>query len=85
MFLNRRTLTMPILLLDSTLQIDIYYECEDQDFEDNICLTIIERCPPAERLLHSGETHLYLTPDEARALGEALLTAANHSDADIAA
>lgn len=74
---------MPIHLLDNTLQIDIFYECEDQDFEDNVCLTIIERCPPAERVLRSGETHLYLTPDEARALGEALLEAADHSDPDI--
>jgi hypothetical protein len=76
---------MPIHLLDNTLQIDIFYECEDQDFEDNVCLTIIERCPPAERVLRSGETHLYLTPDEARALGEALLAAANHSDTNVAA
>ena len=72
---------MAIHLLDKTLQIDIFYECEDQDLEDNICLTVIERCPPAEKLLRSGETHLYLTPAEARALGETLLVAADRSAA----
>lgn len=73
---------MTIRLLEGTLQVDIFYECEDQDLEDNICVSIIERCPPAERLLRSGETHLYLTPGEARALGEALLTASEHSEAN---
>ena len=72
---------MTIRLLDGTLQVDIFYDCEDQDLEDNICISVIERCPPAERLLRSGETHLFLTPGEAQALGEALLTAAKHSEA----
>ncbi len=72
---------MTIHLLDKTLQIDIFYECEDQDLEDNICLTIVESCPPGEKLLRAGKTNLYLTPAEARALGEALLKAAGHSDA----
>jgi hypothetical protein len=66
-------------LLDKTLQVDIYYDCEDHDLEDNICVSILERCPPAEQILRAGETHLYLTPDEARQLGEALVQAAEHS------
>jgi hypothetical protein len=70
---------MSIYLLDKTLQFDIYYDCEDHDLEDNICVTIVERCPPAEQLLRVGETHLYLTPDEARQLGEALLEAVEQS------
>ncbi|QRN82916.1 hypothetical protein JR338_10915 [Chloroflexota bacterium] len=72
---------MTIHLLDKTLQIEIFYECEDQDLEDNVCLTIVETCPPGEKILRAGETHLFLTPNEARALGEALLIAANRSDA----
>ena len=72
---------MTVHLLDKTLQIDIFVECEDQDLEDNICLTIVESCPPGEKLLRAGETHLYLTPAEARALGDALLVAANRSAA----
>lgn len=71
---------MTIYLLDKTIQIDIFYDCEDQDLEDNICVSIIERCPPPERLLRAGETHIFLTPDQARQLGEALLGAASYSD-----
>jgi len=73
---------MTFHLLDDSLQIDIFYECEDEDLEDNICISIIERCPPDERLLQAGETHIYLTPGEARSLGEALLAAANHSESN---
>jgi hypothetical protein len=40
----------------------------------------VERCAPAEKLLRAGETNLYLTPQEARQFGEALLTAAKHSE-----
>ncbi len=70
---------MSIDLLDGTLQIDIFYECEDHDLEDNICLSIVEQCPPAEKLLRAGKTHIYLTPAEAAMLGRALLDAAQHS------
>lgn len=71
---------MSIDLLDKTLQLDISYECDDSDLEDNICITVIERCPPSEKLLRAGQTHLFLTPEEARALGEALLEAADRSE-----
>ena len=71
---------MSIYLLDKTLQIDISYECEDKELEDNICISVIERCPPAEKLLRAGRTHLFLTPTEARILGESLLEAADLSE-----
>jgi len=71
---------MTIALLDGTLQIDIFYDCEDQDLEDNICVSIIERCPPAERLLRAGETNIFLTPEQAQELGQALLQAADRSE-----
>jgi hypothetical protein len=71
---------MTIYLLDKTLQIDIFYEHADQDLEDNICVSIIESCPPQERLFQAGETHIFLTPDQARQLGEAFLAAAQHSE-----
>jgi len=73
---------MSIYLLEGTLQIDIFYECEDQDLEDNICISIVESCVPAERLLRAGVTNLYLTPGEARQLGESLIKAAQHSEND---
>jgi hypothetical protein len=71
---------MSIYLLDKTLQVDITYACEDLELEDNICVSVIERCPPAEKVLCAGQTHLFLTPTEARILGEALLEAADLSD-----
>ena len=71
---------MTIHLLEGTLLIDIFYECEDQDLEDNICVSIIESCPSAERLLRAGETYIYLTTDQARELGEKLIQAARQSE-----
>jgi len=71
---------MSITLLDRTLKVDIFYECEYHDLEDNICVSILEECPPEEQLLRASETHIYLTPDGARQLGEALLDAARQSN-----
>lgn len=71
---------MAIDLLDNTLTIEIFYDHEDRDLDDHICVSIVESCPPAERLLRAGKTHLYLTAAEARGLGDALLAAADQSD-----
>ena len=71
---------MTIYLLDGTLQIDIFFECEDHDLEDNICISIIERCPPNERLLRAGHTNIFLTPQQARTLGEVLINSAANSE-----
>lgn len=73
---------MTINLLDNTLHIEVFYERDDQDLEDNICVSIIESCPPQERIMRSGETHIYLTAHQACQLGEALLTAARLSEAN---
>lgn len=65
----------PILLLDETLKVEIYYSCEDSDLEDNICLKVSEDCAEEEKLFRHDESHLYLTAAQARALAEALLAA----------
>jgi len=72
---------MTIFLLDGTLEIDTFFDCVDHDLEDNICVTIIERCNPAEKLLRAGQTNIFLTPAQARELGLALLKAAENSAA----
>ena len=72
---------MTISLLDQTLHIDIFFERADHDLEDNICMSISEICPPQERIMRNGETHLFLTADQARQFGEALLEAAEQSQA----
>lgn len=70
---------MTIHLLEGTLEVDIFYDCEDQDLDDNVCIKIVESCPPDEKLLRAGETHIYLTSAQARELGEMFLAAASHS------
>lgn len=71
---------MTIHLLDDTLCIEVFYECEDHDLEDNVCISVVETCPASEQLFRAGETHIFLTSAEARLLGEALLAAAGHSE-----
>jgi len=61
----------PILLLDESLQVEIYYEPDDCGYEDNICLKVIESCPEAEKVFVHDES-LYLTPEQAQALVDAL-------------
>jgi len=51
----------PILLLDETLKVEVFYSCEAHDLEDNICLKLTEDCAESERLLRNEESHLYLT------------------------
>jgi len=69
----------PILLLDETLKVEIYYSCEDSDLEDNICLKLSEDCPEDEKVFRHDESHLYLTAAQARILAEALLAAVEKS------
>ncbi len=73
---------MTIYLLDRTLQIDIFHDCDYKDLEDNICVSVIESCPPQERLMQAGETNIFITPDQARQLGVALLEAVGHCKAN---
>jgi hypothetical protein len=67
---------MPIYLLDDSLSIDIFYECEDSSFSDCVCISIMESCPENEKLFKADETNIFITPKEARRLAEALLAAA---------
>jgi len=73
---------MTIHLLEGTLEVDIFYECDDQDLDDNVCIRIVESCPPDEKLLRAGKTHIYLTAAQARELGEMFLQAAGHSKSE---
>ncbi len=68
-----------ISLLDNSLRVRVYYECEDCDYEDNICISFVEECPEDEKIFLAGETNIYLTPDQAKELAMALVHAANAS------
>lgn len=73
----------PILLLDDSLQIEIYYSCEDADLEDNICLKVVESCEEDVKVFRHDETHLYLTHSQAEELAAALLKAVEKSGGGI--
>jgi hypothetical protein len=71
---------MAITLLDDSLSVDIFFEVNDCEFTDNICVSILEDCPDDEKVFRGDETNLYLTRPEARLLAEALLKAAQESE-----
>jgi hypothetical protein len=65
----------PILLLDESLLVEIFFEADDCGYEDNICLKIIESCAEEEKIFKHDENHLYLTKPQAQELAAALLRA----------
>ncbi|GAB4272352.1 MAG: hypothetical protein Kow0080_18680 [Candidatus Promineifilaceae bacterium] len=73
---------MSIFLLDGSLRIKIFFEKSDNDYEDDICITIEEDCPDDEKLFIADETNIYITPKQARELALALNQAAEISEAE---
>ena len=69
----------PILILDETVEVEIFYSGEDADLEDNICLKVTETCVEDEKIFRHDESHLYLTAAQARELAQALLAAVEKS------
>jgi ubiquinone/menaquinone biosynthesis C-methylase UbiE len=76
---DRRADKMQISLLDNSLFINIFYDLPDQAFEDNICIQFLEKCPEDEKIFRAEETNIYLTPEQAAQLAEALSKAAADS------
>jgi SAM-dependent methyltransferase len=70
---------MQISLLENSLVVNIFYDIPDQVYEDNICIQLIEKCPEEERIFRANETNIYLTPEQAALLAEALSKAAADS------
>lgn len=70
----------PILLLDESLEVEVFYSSEDSDLEDNICLKVTESCEEDEKIFRHDESHMFLTRSQARDLAEALLKAAELSE-----
>ncbi len=73
---------MSISLLDDSLNVSVYYEKTDAEFEDNICLCFSETCQEDEKLFMAEQTNVYLTIKEARALVQALIDAIEASQYD---
>lgn len=70
---------MIISLLDGSLKVQIFYEEPDASFEDNVCISFLEDCPEDEKIFKAGETNIFLTPEQAAHLAEALSKAAAES------
>lgn len=70
---------MIISLLDGSLRVQVFYEEPDIAFEDNVCISFLEDCPEDEKIFKAGETNIFLTPEQAAQLAEALSKAAADS------
>lgn len=70
---------MAIYLLDNSLRVEVFFEENDRDLNDNICVSLCEDCEEEERILRADETNLYLTRDEASQLAKALVHAISKS------
>ena len=70
---------MPIYLLDDSLKVEVFFEADDSDFDDNICMKLEESCLEDEKILCAEEVEIYLTAQQARQLGMALIQAAEQS------
>lgn len=71
---------MIIDLLKGSLLVQINFEKSDSDFDDNVCVCFEEPCHDDEKLFRAEQTHIYLTPSEARRIAAALQKAAEESD-----
>ena len=70
---------MAIELLNGSLKIDIFFDKNDKEYEDNICMCLKEYGPEDEKILYANETDLFITIEEARKLAEMLIAAADIS------
>ena len=70
---------MAIELLNGSLKIDIFFDKNDKEYDDNICVCLKEYGPEDEKIFYAGETDLFITADEARKLAEMLIEAAENS------
>lgn len=70
---------MPIELLNGSLKIDVFFDPRDKEYEDNICVCLREFGPEDEKILYAGETNIFISTEEARALAEMLMSAADNS------
>ncbi len=70
---------MAMELLNGSLEIDVYFDKNDKEYDDNICVCLKEYGPEDEKILYAGETDIFITPEEARKLAEMLIAAAETS------
>ena len=71
---------MTLEILNGSMQLEIYFDKSDREYDDNICVCIKETCPEDEKIMYATETNIYLTSDQARTLAEMLQKAADQSN-----
>ena len=71
---------MLVQLLNGALNVNVHFEKNDSQYDDNICLCFEEPCHDDEKIFRAESTHLFLTPKEARELAQALSYYADKSD-----
>jgi hypothetical protein len=71
---------MAIEILNGSMKIEIFYDRQDRDYEDNICVCIKEAGPEDEKIMYANETNMFITADQARRLADMLLKSADQSD-----
>ncbi|MBI9045296.1 MAG: hypothetical protein JEZ06_12475 [Anaerolineaceae bacterium] len=71
---------MDLWILDDSLWIKAYYDPQECDYDDNICVILHESCPEDEKILSVDEVHLSISPMQARKLGEMFIKAAEASE-----
>ena len=54
---------MPIYLLDDSLSVDIFYECDDSSFSDCVCVSIVESVSGKRKTVEGGRNqHIHHSP-----------------------
>jgi len=71
---------MTLEILNGSMQLDIFFDSSDREYDDNICVCIRETCPEDEKIMYATETNIYLTSEQARTLAELLQHAADQSN-----
>lgn len=70
---------MAIKILNDSMIIEIFFDKQDREYEDNICICIKETGPEDEKIMYANETNIFLTPEQARELAQMLTSAADQS------
>lgn len=71
----------PLLsVFDGQILLNVDFEIPEEQFEDNISFSFVEKCPPEMKLLKSDEISFGLTSEQARTLAQALFVAAEKND-----
>jgi hypothetical protein len=68
-----------ISLLDNSLEVSVFFERTDSEYDDDICICFQEYCQEEEKIFKAGETNIFLTPEQAKQLAAALTEASKQS------